>query len=125
MSLPAARGLRDGVGMTEMERPKADVALKQRARRLSGPGDDLIVTMASMIATDRADCCSAAPVMRAVLPATSARVQPAELLLCAHHCRSARTALARAAAAVYDASGQLLSSGEALARDGRQLWLPA
>lgn len=111
--------------MTDEERRQTDVALKYRTERPDDwPGDDLTVEVAPMIAADRADCCSAGPAMRVVLPANSRNRNPADLLLCGHHCRESRTTLARAGAAVYNAEGRLLSSGETLARDGRHLWLP-
>lgn len=46
-----------------------------------------------MIANMRADCCSARAGYRIVLPATSARREPAELLLCGHHLHASRAAL--------------------------------
>lgn len=123
--LPINPSSRQGNGMTEVERPRTDIALKHRSECSPGwPGDDPITPVSPVIAADRADCCIAGPVMRVFLPPTSVRTSSAQLLLCAHHCRESRTALARAGAAVYDAGGELLSSGEALARDGRKLWLP-
>lgn len=112
--------------MTEDERPHADIALRPAsAPRHAMPFDDPIAPVSPVIAADRADCCSAGPVMRVILPATPDRTRTAQLLLCAHHCRESRRSLAHAGAAVYDANGQLLSSGEGLARDARQLWLRA
>ena len=41
----------------------------------------------------RADCCSARATYRVVLPRTTEREMPAELLLCGHHLRASRSAL--------------------------------
>jgi hypothetical protein len=46
-----------------------------------------------MIVNTRADCCSARAGYRIVLPATGARTEPAELLLCGHHLRASRATL--------------------------------
>jgi hypothetical protein len=50
----------------------------------------------------RADCCSARAGYRIVLPATSARPEPAELLLCGHHLRASRVALDAQGARVFE-----------------------
>jgi hypothetical protein len=59
---------------------------------------------------ERACCCPAGPVVRAVMPATTSRPEPVDLLLCGHHYRAGRTALLAAGAAVYDAGGMLIAS---------------
>lgn len=74
------------------------------------PGDDVIKSTASAIVIQRADCCPAHPAFRAVLAARGERTRPTELLLCGHHLRASRAALAAAGAAVYDTSGRLVSS---------------
>jgi hypothetical protein len=58
---------------------------------------------------ERACCCPARPVVRAVMPATTSRPEPVDLLLCGHHYRVGRTALLAAGAAVYDAKGVLIA----------------
>ena len=63
---------------------------------------------------ERACCCPARPVVRAVMPATGSRPEPVDLLLCGHHYREGQTALLAAGAAVYDARGVLIAG--ALAR---------
>jgi len=68
--------------------------------------------------TERACCCPARPVVRAVMPATSTRREPVDLLLCGHHYRVGRAALLAAGAAVYDERGALLA-GEPVGRRPR------
>jgi hypothetical protein len=71
------------------------------AEELAGIGMELGVS-------DRADCCPARPVVRAILPATATRPEPVDLLLCGHHYRASRAALHAAGAAIYDEQGALL-----------------
>jgi len=61
--------------------------------------------------TERACCCPARPVVRAVMPATATRPEPVDLLLCGHHYRAGQAALRAAGAAVYDEQGALLEAG--------------
>ena len=89
--------------------------------RIARP-NDVVVPPARKLGVLRADCCVAPPLMRAVLPSTATRARPVELLLCGHHCRVARVALAVAGAAVFDLHGQLLASGDALAHRCEALW---
>jgi hypothetical protein len=55
---------------------------------------------------ERACCCSARPVVVAVIPRTAARDHPTELMLCAHHYRASRKALAASGATVFDWNGE-------------------
>ena len=48
----------------------------------------------------RAGCCPARPVVRIIMPPTPARPHVTDLLLCGHHYRVSRKALARAHASV-------------------------
>jgi hypothetical protein len=57
-------------------------------------------------AWQRADCCVAPAAYRVVFAAAQTGERPAELLLCGHHYRSSRDALARREASVYDANGR-------------------
>jgi hypothetical protein len=50
-------------------------------------------------------CCPARPVVQVVLPATTARPHQTELLLCGHHYRVSRQALATANAAITELPG--------------------
>jgi hypothetical protein len=52
-------------------------------------------------AGDSACCCPAYPVVRVVMPPTSQRPHPTDLLLCGHHYRVSRKAIAAAGAAVH------------------------
>jgi hypothetical protein len=52
-------------------------------------------------------CCSAKPVVIVVMPAVSGRAST-DLLMCGHHFRVSRPALAAAGAAVFDAHGTAL-----------------
>ena len=56
---------------------------------------------------ERACCCSAGPAVVVVMPPTAGRDHPTDLLLCGHHYRAARAALAAAGASVFDRSGRL------------------
>jgi hypothetical protein len=62
---------------------------------------------------ERACCCPARPVVRAVMPATASRPEPADLLLCGHHYRAGHAALLAAGAAVYDERGVLFAGAPA------------
>ena len=66
--------------------------------------------------TERACCCPARPVVRAVMPVTTSRPEPVDLLLCGHHYREGQTALLAAGAAVYDARGVLIAGAPARCR---------
>jgi len=63
-------------------------------------------------AGDSACCCPAYPVVRVVMPVTPQRPHPTDLLLCGHHYRVSRKALADAGAAVYRLPG---TAGDAAA----------
>ena len=62
---------------------------------------------------ERACCCPARPVVRAVMPATASRPEPVDLLLCGHHYRVGHAALLAAGAAVYDDRGVLIAGAPA------------
>jgi hypothetical protein len=50
-------------------------------------------------------CCSARPVVTALMPQTPPRPRAVELLFCGHHFRSHRHALTAAGATIFDAAG--------------------
>ncbi len=52
--------------------------------------------------TDRACCCSARAMVQVIMPPTPARPHRTELLLCGHHYRVSRQALAAAGATVRE-----------------------
>jgi len=64
---------------------------------------------------DRSCCCPARPVVRVLLPGTSARSHPVDLLLCGHHYLASRGALAAANAVAIDETGAVLDSTSASA----------
>ena len=66
--------------------------------------------------TERACCCPARPVVRAVMPATADRPELVDLLLCGHHSRAGQAALLAAGAAVYDTRGVLIAGAPARRR---------
>jgi hypothetical protein len=51
---------------------------------------------------DRACCCAARAMVQVVMPASTTRPHRTELLLCGHHYRASRQALATAGAAVRE-----------------------
>ena len=57
---------------------------------------------------DRACCCLAQPAVMAVMPPVGGRRPETELLLCWHHYRVSKTALAAAGATILDMRGQRL-----------------
>jgi hypothetical protein len=79
-------------------------------RAPAGTGTDGADWAWSLSVAERACCCAARPAVAAVLPPTPDRPYPMDLLLCRHHFRRARNALAAAAAVVYDESGALVGS---------------
>lgn len=60
---------------------------------------------------ERACCCSAWPVVVAVMPPSAGRADPTGILLCAHHYRASRAALATAGASVLDRDGMPVRPG--------------
>ena len=59
----------------------------------------------------RACCCTARPVVSAVMPPIFARSHPVDLLLCGHHYQVSRDALAAAGAVVFDETGAIVETG--------------
>ena len=57
---------------------------------------------------DRSCCCPARPVVKVLIPATSARPHSVDLLLCGHHYLASRAALAAANAVAIDETGAVL-----------------
>lgn len=62
---------------------------------------------------DRACCCAAAPLVRAIMPPTPER-RSVDLLLCGHHYRVSRRALDAAGASIYDMPGKADAAAAAL-----------
>ena len=63
---------------------------------------------------DRACCCPARPVVRAVMPPTAERRHSVDLLLCGHHYRVSRPALDAAGASIFTLSGSEDATAAAL-----------
>jgi hypothetical protein len=66
-----------------------------------GPMDDILGEKYPPTAS-RACCCPARPVVRVVMPPTATRRHAVDLLLCGHHYRVSRQALAAAGATVSE-----------------------
>lgn len=62
------------------------------------------------ISGQAADCCSARPLFRVILPVTAERSRPVELFLCGHHRQHCRRGLAAAHASTFDAAGHLVGN---------------
>jgi len=60
---------------------------------------------AELISESRACCCPARPVVRIIMPPSARRPHPTDLLLCGHHYRVSRKALAAAHAIVCGLGG--------------------
>jgi hypothetical protein len=56
----------------------------------------------------QACCCPAMPAVTVIMPATTARRHPVDLLLCGHHYRASQAALRAVGATAYDSSGTLI-----------------
>lgn len=69
------------------------------------PGEPAVPRAVSATPGNRACCCPAKAVVRIVMPPSPARPHPTDLLLCAHHYRVSRRALADAEAAICELPG--------------------
>ena len=67
--------------------------------------DAVTATAPSAAIADRACCCPATAAVRVIMPATTARPAETDLLLCGHHYRVSRRALARAGAVIFELPG--------------------
>jgi hypothetical protein len=63
---------------------------------------------------DRACCCPAYPVVRVIMPPTAQRQHSVDLLLCGHHYRVSRQALAAAGARIENLPGKADAAEAAL-----------
>ena len=61
---------------------------------------------------ERACCCTAPPVVRAVFIATTPAVHSVDLLLCGHHYRSSAPKLSTIGAMIFDRDGYLIALDE-------------
>jgi hypothetical protein len=60
----------------------------------------------------RACCCTAPPAVIALMPPGGGRQAATDLLLCGHHYRASKPALAGAGATILDMKGVLLAAGD-------------
>jgi hypothetical protein len=67
--------------------------------------DDTASPLAAGCRADRACCCPAKPVVEVIMPPAPGRPRGTGLLLCGHHYRASRRALAAASAIVYELPG--------------------
>jgi hypothetical protein len=74
------------------------------------PQDDILPALHE----DRACCCPAYPVVRVIMPPTPERRHSVDLLLCGHHYRVSRQALAAAEARTEDLPGRAGAAEAAL-----------
>jgi hypothetical protein len=81
------------------------------------PGHERIGQPPDAVTAGRAGCCPARPVVRVIMPPTPARPHETDLLLCGHHYRVSRTALARAHASVCRLPGPAGTEPAALIPD--------
>lgn len=77
------------------------------------------IDLSAAMSADRACCCPAKPVVVAIIPPGPGRPRPGDLLLCGHHYRVSRQALAAQAVTVVDIEdGQPAEDAWPLARTG-------
>ena len=82
---------------------RAKTARRSSDDRTTGPyPDDQADWRRPSALGDRACCCAARPVIRVLIPPASARPHSVDLLLCGHHYRTSRVALAAAGALIMD-----------------------
>jgi hypothetical protein len=84
-------------------RRRADKARRSPAGQTAGtPLEDRAAWSGPHDLGDRACCCPARPVVRVLIPPAPARPHSVDLLLCGHHYRASRAALAAAAVIMDD-----------------------
>jgi len=84
------------------------------ASGFGGPPQDEILPDSPAWRNDRACCCPAQPVVRVIMPPTSGQRRPVDLLLCGHHYRVSRQALAATGARMEYLPGQADAAAAAL-----------
>jgi hypothetical protein len=78
------------------------------------PPQDEILPDSPIWREDRACCCPGQPVVRVIMPPTAERRHPVDLLLCGHHYRVSRQALAASHARVENLPGKAEAVAAAL-----------
>ena len=111
MSLPAGRVPGQAVAMNAN-------FLHPPARKRDA-ADDAAIPLAAACKADRACCCPAKPVVEVIMPPAPGRPHGTDLLLCGHHYRASRRALAAASAIVYELPGMPEDTADWLGADGR------
>jgi hypothetical protein len=86
---------------------------RRRARAAGKAAGDQVPWSGPPRLADRSCCCPAKPVVKVLIPPTSARPHPVDLLLCGHHYLASRTALAAANAVAIDETGSVLEPASA------------
>lgn len=85
---------RHGAGSHKMT-PAAGLAPAQE------PSDGWLPLDLPLSVPDRACCCTARPMVKVIMPASTARPHPVDLWLCGHHWRASRAAVCAAGATVH------------------------
>lgn len=94
----------------QLSRP--DPADSGSAPESAAPPEVMLINWRAVRRTEHACCCSARPAVVAVMPPGRGRGHRTELLLCGHHYRASRVALAAACATVVDMTGIPLAGYE-------------
>jgi hypothetical protein len=84
------------------------------ARETGAPPQDDLLPDSRIWREDRACCCPGQPVVRVIMPPTSERRHSVDLLLCGHHYRVSRQALAVAGARIENLPGKADAAAAAL-----------
>jgi len=77
-------------------------------RRSAKAADDQAAWSGPPPLADRGCCCPARPVVKVLIPPSSARPHSVDLLLCGHHYLASRAALAAVNAVAIDETGSVL-----------------
>ena len=80
----------------------------RKAKAAARAGDNQAAWNGPPRLADRSCCCPARPVVRVLIPSTSVRLHPVDLLLCGHHYLASRAALAAVNAVAIDETGTVL-----------------
>ena len=91
-----------------------DTGTDTSAPGFGSPPQDDVLPGSSACREDRACCCSAQPVVRVIMPPTPKRPRSVDLLLCGHHYRVSRQALAAVLARIEYLPGRADAAEAAL-----------
>jgi hypothetical protein len=87
----------------------ADAATTHSRQASPQRGSAPVVDLSAVRLAGRSCCCSAKPLIIVLIPPTPRRPHQTDLLLCGHHYRASRSALAAAGATVMDIDGMPLN----------------